>query len=284
MNNEFETYEERKERRREARDIFLQKSKFAIPSGITLLSIFCGFSSVVMSLNAATGGYEYLRYAAIFLILAGIFDGMDGRVARITNTTSEFGVQLDSLADVTSFGMAPAILAYQYGFVTLGSDPSLKFIGWGACFFYIACGALRLARFNVQNEQTDPRFFVGLPIPVAASGIATVVLHWPETLSTKPHAFLFATELFILGILMVSKIRFATLKTSSTEGTRPFLRMFGFIFIMAMLVVFQSTFLFGLFIFTVGAGLLLNIAWMLGWTGVRPPEDHPPSSDTSPQV
>ncbi|HCG37384.1 MAG TPA: CDP-diacylglycerol--serine O-phosphatidyltransferase, partial [Acidobacteria bacterium] len=152
------TPEDRKERRREFRRQALQKSKFAIPSGVTLLSIFCGFSSVVMSLNASTGDATfYLKWSAIFLILAGIFDGMDGRLARMTNTTTEFGIQLDSIADITSFGMAPAIMAYQYAFLELGKlDPQLKFIGWAACFFYLACGALRLARFNIQTKETDP--------------------------------------------------------------------------------------------------------------------------------
>ena len=104
--------EERREHRRELRRRAVQRSKFALPSGITMLSVFCGFSSVVMSINAAGDNPSgYFLWAAALLVAAGFFDGMDGRVARAMNTATEFGVQLDSLADVVSFGMAPAILA-----------------------------------------------------------------------------------------------------------------------------------------------------------------------------
>ena len=127
------TPEDRRERRRRA----VQRSKFALPSALTVISVFCGFSCVVMSINAAGDRPAgYFLWAAGLLVAATVFDGLDGRVARATNTTSEFGVQLDSLADVLSFGMAPAILAYRYGFFQLGlADPQLRYVGWAAGFF-----------------------------------------------------------------------------------------------------------------------------------------------------
>ena len=270
------TPEDRKERRREFRRQALQKSKFAIPSGVTLLSIFCGFSSVVMSLNASTGDPSfYLKWSAIFLILAGIFDGMDGRLARMTNTTTEFGIQLDSIADITSFGMAPAIMAYQYAFIELGRlDPQLKFIGWAACFFYLACGALRLARFNIQTKETDPRFFMGMPIPMAAGTLASVVLHWPVRLTSKYLALFFALQLFLAGIFMVSNVRFASFKKSPFGVSRPFNKMVLFILLTALLIGFQSTFLLWFGIVLVVGNLMINGLWLLGWTGITPPIDE----------
>jgi len=171
------TLEERRDRRRRA----VHRSKFALPSIVTLISVLCGFSSVVMSINAAGDNPQwYFLWAAGLLVLAGVFDGLDGRIARATNTATDFGVQLDSLADVLSFGMAPAILAYRYGFFTLGmTDHRLRAIGWAASFFFIACGALRLARFNVQVGAVDSRFFVGMPIPAGAACVAAVILAWP---------------------------------------------------------------------------------------------------------
>ena len=175
--------EERRERRRRV----VARSKFALPSTITLISVLCGFSSVVMSINAEGGDpSRYFTWAAALLVLAGVFDGLDGRVARATNTATEFGVQLDSLADVLSFGMAPAILAYRYGFFQLGiHDPQLRAVGWAASFFFIACGAMRLARFNVQVGFVDSRFFVGMPIPVGAACVAAVILCWPFSPTTS---------------------------------------------------------------------------------------------------
>ncbi len=182
--------EERKERRRRV----VARSKFALPSTITLISVLCGFSSVVMSINAAGDHpHYYFTWGAALLVLAGVFDGLDGRVARATNTATEFGVQLDSLADVLSFGMAPAILAYRYGFFQLGiADPQLRAVGWAASFFFIACGALRLARFNVQVGFVDSRFFVGMPIPVGAACVAAVILCWPSSPTSGLMAYLFA--------------------------------------------------------------------------------------------
>ena len=276
------TPEERREIRRERRRRAMRRSKFALPNGITLLSILCGFSSVVMSLNAAGDQPDrYFRWGAIFLVLAGFFDGMDGRVARLTNTASEFGVQLDSLADVVSFGMAPAILAYRYGFFELGfQDPRLRAVGWAASFFFVACGALRLARFNVQVGSVDSRFFVGMPIPAGAACVAAVVLAWPLPPRSAAHAYLFAAELFLVGLLMVSMVRFPSFKKPPRRSSTVMASLVVAAAMACLLIIFPQRFFVGFFAVYIALALLLNLAWMLGWRGVQPPVDGDPEDAT----
>jgi CDP-diacylglycerol--serine O-phosphatidyltransferase len=266
--------EERRERRRRV----VARSKFALPSAITLLSVLCGFSSVVMSINAA-GDHPgvYFLWGAGLLLAAGVFDGLDGRIARATNTATEFGVQLDSLADVLSFGMAPAILAYRYGFFQLGLvDPQLRAVGWGASFFFVACGALRLARFNVQVGHVDSRFFVGMPIPAGAACVAAVILCWPEAPTRVAVAYIFAAELFLVGLLMVSTVRFPSFKKRSTNPNSTRLTTLAVLFVLAMVPVLRERF----FVFFFGAFILvslgMNLAWKLGWRGVEPPTKKAP--------
>ena len=185
------------------------KSLFLLPSLITLSSIFCGFLAVVIALNAT--GAEGMHRAALLIGLAMILDGFDGRVARMTHTESEFGIQLDSLADVLSFGLAPGVIIYQFGLQSLG------FVGAFASFCFIACGAVRLARFNVQATQGEgaSAHFVGLPIPAAAAMASSLVLvlsglgyaHAPEALIIP-----MALMMVVLGGLMVSTIRYKTFK------------------------------------------------------------------------
>ena len=261
--------EERKERRRRV----VARSKFALPSTITLISVLCGFSSVVMSINAA-GDHPsyYFTWGAGLLVLAGVFDGLDGRVARATNTATEFGVQLDSLADVLSFGMAPAILAYRYAFFQLGmADPQLRAVGWAASFFFVACGALRLARFNVQVGFVDSRFFVGMPIPVGAGCVAAVILYWPNSPTSVLHAYLFALELFAVGALMVSGVRFPSFKKRSSEPRAAHLTTLGLLVLLSLMVIFRERFFLPFFTLYLAVTLAMNAAWKLGWRGVEPP-------------
>ncbi len=261
--------EERRERRRRV----VARSKFALPSAVTLLSVLCGFSSVVMSINAAGGASGvYFLWASGLLLAAGVFDGLDGRIARATNTATEFGVQLDSLADVLSFGMAPAILAYRYGFFTLGlTDPQLRAVGWGASFFFVACGALRLARFNVQVGSVDSRFFVGMPIPAGAACIAAIILCWPESPTHPGVAYLFAAELFLVGLLMVSTVRFPSFKKKSASphsGRRTTLMV---VLVLAMIPILRERFFVVFFAAYILVSLVMNLGWRLGWRGVEPP-------------
>jgi CDP-diacylglycerol--serine O-phosphatidyltransferase len=261
--------EERKERRRRV----VARSKFALPSTITLISVLCGFSSVVMSINAA-GDHPryYFTWGAALLVLAGVFDGLDGRVARATNTATEFGVQLDSLADVLSFGMAPAILAYRYAFFQLGiADPQLRAVGWAASFFFIACGALRLARFNVQVGYVDSRFFVGMPIPVGAACVAAVILCWPSSPTSAYHAYLFAAELFLVGLLMVSAVRFPSFKKRSHHPHSGHWTTLAVLVMLCLLVILRENFFLPFCALYLALTLALNLAWRVGWRGVEPP-------------
>jgi len=265
------TPEERRARRQRA----MRKSMFVLPSSITMASILCGFSSVVMSINAAGATPErFFLWAAGLLVLAGVFDGLDGRVARATNTATEFGVQLDSLADVVSFGMAPAILAYRYGFFQLGiQDSTLRAAGWAACFVFIACGALRLARFNVQVGAVDARYFVGLPIPAGAACVAAVIIWHPTPPSNSFQAYGFAAELFILGLLMVSTLRFPSFKRRAASPRAAMVTSLSIVLFFALMILLQQRFFIGFFSAYMLFALSLNIAWKLGWRGIDPPLD-----------
>jgi len=265
MNNE-----ERKERRRRV----VAKSKFVLPSIITLLSMLCSFSSVVMSINAAGDDPKYfLTCAAYFLIIAGVCDGLDGRIARATNTTSEFGVQLDSLADVLSFGMAPAVLAYQYGFCQIGANanPQVRAASWAASFFFVACSALRLARFNVQVSFVDTRFFVGMPTPVGAACVASIILYNPNPITTSLQVYSFALELFLVGLLMVSNIPFPSFKKRfKTQRSTNWVTTGTAIILLAM-IMRNNQFLLILCAAYLISAIAINAAWKLGWHGIEPP-------------
>lgn len=247
----------------------LARAKFALPSFVTLLSIACGFGSIVISVdNAPVGDPSDYRLAAILLVLAGVFDALDGLVARATNTQSAFGVQLDSIADVMNFGCAPGLLLYCYGFAQMGAaHPTLVRMGGLACFVFVACGALRLARFNVMVGKTDPRYFVGMPITAGAACVASVVVAWPDPVADMAGAFLVMLLMVAVGTLMVSTIRFPSSKQPKSKA------MFVALGIGVVLLALLQTRFFALFfVFYISATLLLNIAWRGGWTKVPPPK------------
>jgi CDP-diacylglycerol--serine O-phosphatidyltransferase len=190
--------------------INLRKAMFVLPNLFTVSSIFLGFYALVLCAGDATP--EQLYQAALAIFFAQFFDAFDGRVARMTKTQSDFGVQLDSLADVISFGAAPALLVYKWALAPLG------FLGLFVSFSFAACGALRLARFNVLAQRGDKgssRFFVGLPIPLAAGAIvALVIAHYRQFGSTTEPATRvpIAIVVALLSFLMVSTIRYRTFK------------------------------------------------------------------------
>ncbi len=247
----------------------LQRAKFALPSMVTLLSIACGFGSIVISVdNAAVGsGHDY-RLAAVLLVLAGVFDALDGLVARATGTSSEFGMQLDSIADVMNFGCAPAMLLYCYGFVQLGAhQPTLLRIGGIASFFFVACGALRLARFNVNVGRTDPRYFVGMPITAGAACVASVVVAWPDPASTILQGGLLVALLFGVGSLMVSTVRFPSSKQNKSMAA-----LLVLLLNLGLLAWLQTGYFVLFFAVYIVATLALNLAWQQGWRAIAPPE------------
>ena len=246
----------------------LARAKFALPSMVTLLSIACGFGSIVISVdNAHIGDPQGYRMAAILLVLAGVFDAVDGFVARATGTSSQFGVQLDSIADVMNFGCAPGLLLYCWGFANLGPDyPTLLRAGGLAAFVFVACGALRLARFNVSVGRTDPRYFVGMPITAGAACVAAVVVAWPDPLVTLTQRMMLIGLLLGVGTLMVSTVRFPSSKQKINAKT-----IVVMVVMLALLAVLRERFFVLFFLVYISFTLLLNIAWQLGWRGIAPP-------------
>src|SRR5262245_43571167 len=174
---------ERRQRRRIRDEARIRRSLSIVPSLFTIGNIFCGYYSVISTLR---GNWDY---AAILIGIGYILDGLDGRIARLTQTASEFGLQLDSLADVVTFGVAPAILAFSWGFsasegIQASAAKHVHQLGSVAGFAFVVCGALRLARFNLQAkkppEASSKRYFVGLPIQ-AAAGMVAAVVHFFKT-------------------------------------------------------------------------------------------------------
>ena len=159
--------------------------------------------------------------AAPLIFWAILLDLLDGRIARMTGTTSEFGGELDSLADVISFGVAPALMAYAWGFSTVPR------VGWLAAFLFVVCGALRLARFNVQRNAGDGRFFVGLPIPAAAAMVAALVNIRPERVEDRALAIACLSLLVMLSFLMVSTFRYRSFKTFDLKSRRRYITIVG---------------------------------------------------------
>lgn len=189
----------------------LRKSLFLLPNLITLSSVFCGFYAIVLCGRGATN--EDFYRAALLIVYAMFFDTIDGRVARLTRTQSALGVQLDSLADVISFGVAPAVLVYRWSLEPLGM------LGIAACFAYVSCGTVRLARFNVltMGESGAPKkpskYIIGLPIPAAAGIVVSLVVANHTVAGDLPEAKLLVLALVAaLGAFMVSTIRFRSFK------------------------------------------------------------------------
>ena len=196
-----------------------------LPSLFTLANLFCGWACVVFAMKGE------IATAAPFIGFAVVLDMLDGRIARMTGTTSDFGVQLDSLADLISFGMAPAVLAFQWGLLPLGR------MGWAAGFIYLTAAALRLARFNIQ-AVTDKRYFVGLPSPAAAGLVAATVFYFPGGLTTYPVALLGAVMMVAPALLMVSTIKFQSFKTVDLKMRRGYRGLFLIAAFIALLVTY----------------------------------------------
>jgi CDP-diacylglycerol--serine O-phosphatidyltransferase len=196
-----------------------------LPSLFTLANLFCGWSCVVYAMRGQ------LETAAPFIGVAMVLDMLDGRIARMTGTTSEFGVQLDSLADIISFGMAPAVLAYAWGLQPLGR------LGWAAGFLFVTGAALRLARFNIQ-KGTDKRYFVGLASPAAGAIVAATVFYYPYGLHTRPEAYVGVALVVVPALLMVSTIRFRSFKTVDLGARRRYQSLIALAAVLALVVTY----------------------------------------------
>jgi CDP-diacylglycerol--serine O-phosphatidyltransferase len=199
---------------------------YLLPSLFTVGNMFCGYACVVYAMKGE------LDLAAPFIGVAIVLDMLDGQIARMTNTASAFGHEFDSLADVVTFGLAPAVLAFAWGLDELGR------VGWAAGFIYVSAAAMRLARFNIQSASyLDKRYFVGMPSPAAAGVIAATVFAWPYPLSGRLAAFAAVAVVLVPAALMVSTIRFRSIKAVTFGWMRSYTPLFLFALLIAFIFV-----------------------------------------------
>jgi CDP-diacylglycerol--serine O-phosphatidyltransferase len=226
----------------------MKRGVYILPNGLTLVGMFFGFYSIVSSLNGefATAGWA--------ILIANIFDGLDGWTARLTNSTSRFGIELDSLSDLVAFGVAPAIMIFTCSLSPFGR------IGWAVSFLYVSCGALRLARYNVQMVSAESKHFTGMPIPAAASILATFVIFHQHMFNTCPSRSYFLLVLTVLiSLLMISTLIFHGAKEINLKERRPFFFLVALIFLIAIVVVHPPITLFALAIIYLIWGIIENV-------------------------
>ncbi|WP_147821210.1 CDP-diacylglycerol--serine O-phosphatidyltransferase [Salidesulfovibrio onnuriiensis] len=229
------------------------KSVYILPNLLTTASLFTGFLGMTLAIK---GNFEA---CALCILVSCVFDGLDGKVARLTGTTSEFGIQLDSLADLVAFGVTPAVMAY------LWQLQGFNRLGLTAAFLMIACGALRLARFNVQTKTSSKKFFTGLPIPAAGCTLATFVLFTPYLPQSFLETVVPVTTLvlvYAVSFFMVSTVRFYSFKEFGVLKAHPFSAMVTAI-LLFVLIASKPKFLgFVFFIGYLVSGLVYTIFFL----------------------
>ena len=274
----------------------LRKGLYLIPSAFTAANIGMGFFSVMESLRGfqlldnvnpdVLTAATHFNKAAIAIGVALLFDMLDGRIARLTKTTTEIGIQLDSIADVVTFGLAPAVLAYVWGYgITLDQDSDLHRFAWFLSFMYLICGAFRLARFNVQASRprliaegtvkVDKKYFVGLPIPVAGAMIAALVHFSPRPLiyfgpeRARIYSGLLMVLVAFLSLMMVSTLRFSSFKTVGTRSKS--MRTIILALCVGMLIILYSEYvLLAIVVSYIMLGLLSRVAGIFWRRGESP--------------
>ena len=221
---------------------------YLLPNLLTTAGLFSGFYAVVSSMNG------HFVSAAVAIFIAMIFDGLDGRVARMTNTQSEFGAEYDSMADMVSFGIAPGLVAYNWALSGMG-----KF-GWLAAFIYVACAALRLARFNTQVGVADKRFFQGLASPAAAGVLASMV--WVGAnyqIDGHDIGFIIGVITIITGLLMVSNFRYNSFKEVDWKGKVNFIVILLIVLIFVVVAASPAELLLAIFVLYAASGPFTTI-------------------------
>jgi CDP-diacylglycerol--serine O-phosphatidyltransferase len=199
----------------------VRRGVYLLPSLFTMGNMFCGYCCIVYSIRG-----EFAT-AASFIGFAMVLDMLDGRVARMTGATSDFGIEFDSLADVISFGLAPAMMSFLWGLQPLGR------LGWAGSFLFVAAAAVRLARFNIQSGSQDKRYFVGMPSPAAAAVPAATVFAYPAGFQIPAHAIGVLAMVIVPAMLMVSTIRFRSFKAIDAQSRRTY----PVLIIMALVIV-----------------------------------------------
>lgn len=225
-----------------------KKGIHILPSLFTTGNVFCGFYAFIAVLN------EQFYFAAWAIVAGMIFDGLDGRIARLTKTTSAFGEQYDSLADIITFGMAPAFLAYSWVLKPFGR------LGWMAAFLFLLCAALRLARFNVTKPEIRSEHFVGLPSPASAVVIASIVIAFEDLFATRMNPFIMVMVVYALAFLMVSNIKYPAFKRFDFKKRVVFSR---FLFVILFIYVLATIPRVALFILGITYAIIGPIGLLL---------------------
>ena len=243
----------------------IHRGVFLLPNALTTGAMFAGFYSIISGING------HFVAASVAVVVAGLLDGLDGRVARLTNTQTEFGVQYDSLSDLISFGLAPGLLAFNWSLSSLRElGPLAGKLGWLAAFLFVACAALRLARFNTQVASADKSSFQGLASPAAAGTlVATIWFFVDQGISGETVRWLIWVETVVLGLLMFSRIRYFSGKTWP-KGDRV---STGFLFLVVLVFVLLAidppTVLMLIGIIYVGSGLVVTLLGRQQWKSRR---------------
>ena len=257
-------------RRKTDRPRRFKRGVYLLPSLLTVANLFCGYAAIVLA--ASRGDFDT---AALLLGIAMVLDTLDGFFARLTNSTSAFGVQLDSLADVVSFGVAPAILAFLWGLWPLGR------VGWAVGFIYVTAAAMRLARFNIQaNTLSDKRYFAGMPSPAAAGVIASTVYLFPEGIRDTRIALAGLAMVLVPALLMVSTIRFRSVKAIDVGWRRSYFALFLAAAALALVAIYPRI---ALVVMAYTYTLAALVFWAIGRSRRSPEAEMAASPRTAPE-
>ena len=243
----------------------IHKGVYLLPNALTTGALFAGFYSIIAGING------HFAVGAVAVVVAGVLDGLDGRVARLTHTQSEFGVQYDSLSDLISFGLAPALLAFNWSLASLREiSPLAGKLGWLAAFLFVACAALRLARFNVQVEKSDKTYFQGLASPAAAGTlVATIWFFTDQGVAGETVRWLLWAETVALGLLMFSRVRYFSFKTWPRGDRIPVGFLMLVVLVFVLLAIDPPTVLMVLGVSYVASGLVVTILGRQQWKSRR---------------
>ena len=229
----------------------MRKGIYILPNLLTTGNLLCGFWAIISVFQ------EQFYYAAVAILLASVFDAFDGKVAKLSRATSKFGMQYDSLADLVSFGIAPALLAFSWALRPYG-----KF-GWLAAFTFVACGAIRLARYNVMASSGETKYFKGVPIPVAAAMIALTILLYLRLIETNwVKDIVILVMIYVLAFLMVSNIRYFSFKELGLAKRKP-ISSFVFVVLSLIVIVMEPVVVLSAFVlfYVLSGPVSMALAW-----------------------
>ena len=273
----------------------LRRGMYILPSLFTTANIAAGFYAILQTIHGSVGEAWHLDFAAKAIGFAVLFDGLDGRIARMTHTDSAFGKELDSLADVITFGVAPALLAWMWGFHLLPMviDPDLRLkitqLGTIACFGFLMAGASRLARFNItiNPQPSNPgrpgkKYFVGMPIP-AGAGVIAAIVHFSggEPITSWWTSASWLMMVVVVGYLMVSTWRFYSFKDINFRSRHPFRLIMIFAIVIGAIWFFSRQVLFAIAILYMISGVLWRLQWIFRRKSPPAPPPYRQASQTS---